>query len=161
MKSHVNLNTTWGPGFARITSDDVAGTVTIEGLVSGAYVALLTIDVATGAATLSDTLTVTDSVTGTGVVNTAAVTDLAGTTAGNAYWVEDETGTVKRVIVALVGYENTTATAQTVTFPVQFTKEGAIVTQPASFGATVTTTTLTLPASMTGAVSGVIVVQGI
>jgi hypothetical protein len=97
-----------------------------------------------------------------GAINaTAAPTALAGTTAGTAYWIQVEQGTTKRVVVALVGYENTTATAQTITFPTPFAYEAAVVYQPTSFGATVGKTTLTLPASMASAVSGVIVVEGI
>lgn len=173
-KSYVNLNTTWGPGFARIESDDVAGTVTIQRAgAGGVYENVLTVDQTTGDVTVAADLSVTGAVatlgaftasepiTTPGVQNTAAETDLAGTTAGNAYWVQDGTGTVKRVVVALAGYENTTATAQTIAFPVAFTKQASIVSQPASFGATVTTTELTLPVSMAAVVNGVIVVQGI
>lgn len=97
---------------------------------------------------------------GTLSIQTAA-TDLAGTTAGNAYWLQDCSGTVKRVVVALDGYENTGTTHQVVTFPVPFAYSAAIVSQPASFGATVSNTALTLPVSMGAPVTGVIVVEGI
>lgn len=100
---------------------------------------------------------------------------LNGTTAGVLRWVEYsdhvmvpgsgyETN-LKRFVCIVNGYENTTAAAQTITFPIPFGSGGnygtAYITfQPAGFGATVNGTTLTLPANMTGAVTGLIIVEG-
>lgn len=87
-------------------------------------------------------------------------TTLAGTSGGSFIWVQDNQGTGKRFIGRFQTYENTTATAQTITFPTAFTYTPHIV-YDASGGASVSTTTLTLPASMGSAVSGVITVEGI
>lgn len=96
-----------------------------------------------------------------GAINSiAAAAALAGTTAGSALYQQDFQGTVKRMVVALDGYENTTATAQVIDFPVPFSVAAEIVLQPTSFGATVSKTALTLPASMAAAVTGVIVIEG-
>lgn len=97
----------------------------------------------------------------TGEDQFGATTTLSGTTAGSAQWVELTVGSHKKIVVALSGYENTTATAQTITFPAAFTAQAAVTSQPSGFGATVSTTTLTLPVSMAAVVNGVIVVEGI
>lgn len=93
------------------------------------------------------------------------VTTLAGTTAGSLDWQMPEQGVArvgyKKFVGALIGYENTGSTAQTITFPTAFANTPTITSQPASFGATVSTTELTLPTAMSGAVNGVIVVEGI
>lgn len=87
---------------------------------------------------------------------------LAGTTTGTIYYSQPQVGVgYKKVVLVLDDYENTTTTAQTITFPVAFTYTPTITSQPSGFGATVSTTALALPVSMTGAVSGVIVVEGI
>lgn len=91
----------------------------------------------------------------------AITTTLNGTTAGSVVWAQDLTGTVKRLVAYLNGYENTGGTAQTITFPTAFTYTPTIITQPSGLGATVSTSTLTLPTGMSGAVSGVLVVEGI
>jgi len=86
----------------------------------------------------------------------------AGTTAGTIYWNQPQVGVgYKKVVIVLDGYENATTTAQTITFPVAFTYTPAITSQPSGFGATVSKTELTLPISMSSAVSGVIIVEGI
>lgn len=84
---------------------------------------------------------------------------LSGTTAGTLTWVMSEDGLTWRGY--LDGYENTTATAQTVTYPTAFANGAAVVSQPSGFGATTTATTLTLPESMSAAVTGVIIVMGL
>lgn len=85
---------------------------------------------------------------------------LAGTTAGSATSSMPSTGIgYKKFLVYLNGYENTTATAQTITFPTAFTN-APYVAHDDSGGATVSTTTLTLPASMAATKTGWIVVEG-
>ncbi len=87
--------------------------------------------------------------------------ELSGTTAGKAKSSQPFVGgTYKRFLVYLEGYKNASGTAQTIAFPVAFQKEPLILSQPASFGATVSTTTLTLPTAMGAAVTGWIVVEG-
>lgn len=94
--------------------------------------------------------------------NTAAPTSLAGTTAGTIQWSMPEQGTAyKKFVGVLVGYENTTTTAQTIAFPTAFANPPTITSQPSGFGATATTTTLTLPTGMSAAVNGVVVIEGI
>lgn len=90
----------------------------------------------------------------------AAKTTLNGTTVGTAIWAQPFTGSAfKKVIVNLQGYENTTATAQTITFPTAFTQTPYLAHDD-SGGATVSTSTLTLPASMGATKTGWIVVEG-
>jgi hypothetical protein len=91
----------------------------------------------------------------------ATQTELAGTTAGKAISSQPLAGTsFKRFLVFLEGCENTGGTAQTITYPIAFTKTPLILSQPTSFGATVSTMKLTLPTSMGAAVTGWIVVEG-
>ncbi len=86
----------------------------------------------------------------------------AGTSAGTAYYSQpDQANTYKKAVVVLDGYENTGTTAQTITFPTAFTYTPTITSQPSGFGATVSTTELTLPVSMSAAVSGVLIIEGI
>lgn len=89
-----------------------------------------------------------------------AQTVLSGTTAGTATWTQGGTSPWdKRVIVYLAGYENTTGTAQAITFRNAFNNPPAI-TKDATGGATVSATTLTLPASMGSPVTGYIILEG-
>jgi hypothetical protein len=92
----------------------------------------------------------------------AAQTTLAGTTAGSAVWSMPGQGfSVKSVLVNLIGYENTTATAQTITYPLAFTTIADVISDGGSCaGVTTTLTTLTLPSSMGGVQSGLCEVIG-
>lgn len=91
-----------------------------------------------------------------------ATTSLSGTTAGSVTWAMVEQGSAyKKFVAALDGYENTSATAQTITFPTAFAAQASVTSEPSGFGSTASKTTLTLPSSMSGAVSGVLVVEGI
>jgi hypothetical protein len=85
---------------------------------------------------------------------------VSGTTAGTATWEQPFQGpTYKKVLVSLAGYENTTATAQTITFTTPFTVAPRIVSDD-SGGASVSTTVLTLPASMGSTKTGWIILEG-
>lgn len=89
-------------------------------------------------------------------------TTVNGTTAGTAVWTMPEQGTsYKRFVVYLNGYENTTATAQTITFPTAFTSAAVVTTPALSPAPTVSLTTLTLPASMGATLSGLVLVEGL
>src|SRR5260370_13771040 len=67
-------------------------------------------------------------------------TTLAGTTAGSMVWSMPSEGSgFKRFIGHYTGYENTSATAQTVTYPVAFSLPPKITTNDASSGGTNTT----------------------
>lgn len=86
---------------------------------------------------------------------------LNGTSAGTAVSSQPFIGAnFKKVLVYLNGYENTTGAAQTITYPVAFTHTPNISFQPTAFGATVSTTVLTLPTSMGAPVTGWIVLEG-
>jgi hypothetical protein len=92
--------------------------------------------------------------------STRTQTTLNGTTAGTAVWSQPAMdSSVKKIVVFLNGYENTTATAQTITYPVAFTNTPKI-TSDDSGGSTASTTTLTLPASMSATKTGWVIVEG-
>jgi hypothetical protein len=94
------------------------------------------------------------------VGSTYTQASLSGTTAGTAVSNFTAYGaTAKRFAVYLGGYENTSGTSQTITFPYPFTNAPAI-THDDSGGATVSATTLTLPNSMSSAKTGWIIVEG-
>lgn len=103
--------------------------------------------------------------------NNTGQTTLAGTTAGTALASAIYNGQFyKKIMVAFAGYENSTATAQTITFSAltggaNFTVVPAITFAsgsgtPALTTATVTASVLTLPASMTAAATGFLFVEG-
>lgn len=95
------------------------------------------------------------------VARSNAQATLNGTTAGTAVSSQPEVGSsYKKFIVYLNGYENTGGVAQTIAFPVAFTHAPYIAQQPSAFGATVSTTTLTLPTGMGASVTGWVVVEG-
>jgi len=86
---------------------------------------------------------------------------LTGTTGGSITYIQvNALSTYKKVLLYANGYENTTTTAQTITFPTAFTTVAAVTSNTTGMTVTVNLTTLTLPASMTAAASGVIVVEG-
>lgn len=87
-------------------------------------------------------------------------TVVTGTTAGTATWWQGGTNPMdKKAVVILAGYQNSTATPQTITFRTPFNNAPAIMKDD-SGGATVSTTTLTLPASMGSAKTGWIILEG-
>lgn len=87
-------------------------------------------------------------------------TTITGTTAGSAVCSQPFQGSsYKKSIVFLNGYENTTSTAQTYAFPVAFAQTPYLARDD-SGGASASTTTLTLPASMAAAKTGWVVVEG-
>jgi hypothetical protein len=87
-------------------------------------------------------------------------TTLAGTTAGTFVWsMPVEGSSYKRFVGHYTGYNNTSATAQTVTYPVPFTQPPKIASNDGPSGST-SATALTLPASMATPVTGWIIVEG-
>ncbi len=92
-------------------------------------------------------------------VNSSAT--LTGTTAGTITYSQPQSGVAKKVVMYANGYENTTATAQTITYPTAFTNPAVITTNTTGMTLSTSTTALTLPTSMTAAASGVIIVEGI
>ena len=90
--------------------------------------------------------------------NPAPQTVITGTTAGTATCEEPfQESTYKVAVCYLNGYENTGTTAQTYTYPAPFTY-APLITGIA--GTTSTTTTLSLPTSMSSAVTGWVEASG-
>ena len=84
---------------------------------------------------------------------------LTGTSAGSVIWNMPYQGTgYKKAIFYLNDYENTTATAQTITFPTAFTYTPYVITSIS--GVSASTTALTLPTSMTATATGYVIVEG-
>jgi len=86
---------------------------------------------------------------------------LTGTTAGSIVWSQPMQGSaLKLVILYASGYENTTTTAQSITFTKAFTNTPAVLVNTTGMSITVSTTSVTLPASMTAAATGWIIIAG-
>lgn len=85
---------------------------------------------------------------------------VSGTTAGTIYWWQEHQGTVKKVVVYLDGYENDTATAQTITFPMAFTYTPLVNNQSGAPGVSATTTELSIDPNAAMAYTGYIEVTG-
>lgn len=109
----------------------------------------------------SGNLNLSGGLTVTGAVNSsAAVTNLSGTTAGTVSWSQPFQGTsYKKVILNFTGYENTTATAQTISFPTVFTSVPA-ASQSCPAGIEIGTDEAILPVSMSNSFTGQCILQG-
>lgn len=94
-------------------------------------------------------------------IKVSSSSTLTGTTAGNIVYTQPAAGTYKKIVLYANGYENTSATAQTITYPTAFTNTPAVVINTTGMTVTTTTTTLTLPASMGAAATGLIILEGI
>jgi len=94
-------------------------------------------------------------------ITAPTINSLTGTTAGTIYYIQViSLSSFKKVLIYASGYENTTSTAQTVTYPVAFSTVAAVTANTTGMSVSTSLTALTLPASMTAAASGVIVVEG-
>jgi len=94
-------------------------------------------------------------------ITAPTIESLAGTTAGTVYYIQViSLSSYKKVLIYANGYENTTSTAQTVTYPVAFSTVAAVTSNTTGMSVSTSLTALTLPASMTAAASGIIVVEG-
>ncbi len=79
---------------------------------------------------------------------------------GTSGWsMPGEGSSYKRFVGHYTGYNNTTATAQAITYPVEFSLTPKITSNDGPSGST-STTALTLPASMGSTVTGWIIVEG-
>jgi len=86
---------------------------------------------------------------------------LTGTSAGSIIWSQPMQGSaLKLVVLYASGYENTTTTAQSITFTKAFTNTPATLVNTTGMSITVSTTGVTLPASMTAAATGWIIIAG-
>jgi len=86
---------------------------------------------------------------------------LTGTSAGSIIWSQPLQGSaLKLVILYASGYENTTTTAQSITFTTAFTNTPATLVNTTGMSITVSATGVTLPASMTAAATGWIIIAG-
>lgn len=102
------------------------------------------------------------NLTTNGYVNiNAPQTTLSGTTSGSVVWSEPIQGTsYKKFVAYFNAYENTSATAQTITFPTAFSFTPIIIGNNTGTTPSATTTTLTLPVSMSATASGFIIIEG-
>jgi hypothetical protein len=88
-------------------------------------------------------------------------TTLAGTTAGNVQWQQYLQGAFKAFAAQALGYENDTATNQTITFPTPFANVPEITKNTTGLTISATTTTLTITApNATTLFTGIIEVKG-
>lgn len=85
---------------------------------------------------------------------------IAGENGGTIYWAQPETGSAKKVIIYLDAYENDTATAQTITFPVAFTYTPLLNNAVGVPGVTVSTTSISIDPDNTTTYTGYIEVTG-
>ena len=86
---------------------------------------------------------------------------LTGTSAGSIVWSQPMQGSaLKLVILHANGYENTTTTAQSITFTKAFTNTPAVLVNTTGMSITVSATGVTLPASMTAVATGWIIIAG-
>lgn len=86
---------------------------------------------------------------------------LNGTSAGTATYGQPFSGnSYKKWFAYLNGYENTTTTAQTLSFSSAFDYPPAVVAAPSGFTVTTTTSGVSFPSSMTAAVTGWVIVEG-
>lgn len=100
--------------------------------------------------------------TATASHNNTPQTTMAGTTAGDVYWVQDEQGTVKRFVAVFAGYENDSTVAQTITFPTAFARNAVVSANNTGLTITASLTALTITApNSTTLFNGVVEVTGI
>ena len=86
---------------------------------------------------------------------------LTGTSAGSIVWSQPMQGSaLKLVVLYASGYENTTTTAQSISFTKAFTNTPAVLVNTTGMSITVSATGVTLPASMTAAATGWIIIAG-
>lgn len=106
-----------------------------------------------------------DSVSGgnvTVIANTGRAVTVSGTTAGTIYWQETTDYPRKVVTCVFDGYENDTATDQSLTFPVSFGVSATVSTNTTGLTLSASTTVLTITApDNTDTYSGVVEVIGI
>jgi len=86
---------------------------------------------------------------------------LAGTTAGNVYYTQNQVGVQKKVVLNFDGYENNTATSQVITFPVPFTYLPIATSNINGLEFTITLTQITITApNSTTVFNGAIIIDG-
>ena len=139
-----------------ITSQQIAsGTITNQQIASGT---ITNEQIARGTITGSNIASGTITQSNIAPPSTAS---LKGTSAGSITYIQvNSLSTYKKVLLYANGYENTTSTAQTVTYPVAFSTVAAITANTTGMTVSTSLTALTLPTSMSSAASGIIVVEG-
>ena len=86
---------------------------------------------------------------------------LTGTSAGSIVWSQPMQGSALKLVVLYAnGYENTTTTAQRITFTKAFTNTPAVIVNTTGMSITVSAAGVTLPTSMTATASGWIIIAG-
>ena len=164
------------PNVAQIVTDATAGTVTIQtwNTTTSVWDTQFTLDTGTGDITMAETVTasgaftasagatITGSAAVSGAINSStAPASFAGTTAGTVYWAMPFQGAgYKKAVVFLSGYENDTATAQTITYPTAFADTPNIYNPGAVPGVSTTTTTLSIDPDNTTTYTNWLIVEG-
>lgn len=93
--------------------------------------------------------------------NIPAGTVLSGTTAGSITPYQIESGTIKKILMIVSGYENDTAINQTITYSTPFLNIPYVLTDSGlSLTSTETILTITAPNSIT-IFNGIIIIEGI
>jgi len=88
-------------------------------------------------------------------------TTLTGSTAGSiTYSMPTAEGAYKKFVAYASGYENDTATAQTISFPVAFINTPYVVTSPSGLISSISTTGITLASGTTTTYTGWIIIEG-
>jgi len=111
--------------------------------------------------------TLTSPAVGSGLFNNTAQTTLSGTTAGSVVWSQPEQGSAYKKFVAYFnGYENNSASNQTITYTTAFTNIPAIVVNTVTggnlqltLGSTTSTLTIVSPNSTT-TYTGWVIIEG-
>lgn len=144
------------PTYLQLVVDDTAGTTTFQWWNGTAWVDLQQITNSSG------TQVITGSVVVSGAINSSmGPASFAGTTAGTVYWTMPFQGSgYKKVVVFLNAYENSTTTAQTITYPTAFADTPNIYNPGAVPGVTTTTAVLSLNPNTTSTYTGWLVVEG-
>jgi hypothetical protein len=105
-------------------------------------------------------ITASGALTVPGSLGVTGFTTLAGTTAGNIQWQQYLQGAFKAFAAQALGYENDTATNQTITFPTAFANVPEITKNTTGLTVSATTTTLTITApNATTLFTGIIKVE--
>jgi len=88
-------------------------------------------------------------------------TTLTGSTAGSiTYSMPTAEGAYKKFVAYASGYENDTATAQTISFPVAFVNTPYVATAPSGLISSISTTGITLASGTTTTYTGWIIIEG-
>ncbi len=93
--------------------------------------------------------------------STAVQTTITGTTAGSVVWSMPFQGSAyKKVIIYINTYENSTTTAQSITYPAVFTQTPIVIINNTSLTPTITDTDISFNPGSTTIYNGFIILEG-